>query len=99
MGIGFDETSITGVMRQQIAGDLIMDGDAGYGKARRVWNGMIDRRPRAIVPASEVGDIGPGVALAPQHGPRLARRRGGPHAARPRAGARGPGPPPRAPRA
>jgi FAD/FMN-containing dehydrogenase len=53
MGIGFDETSITGVMRQQIAGDLIMDGDPGYGKARRVWNGMIDRRPRAIVRASD----------------------------------------------
>ena len=30
MGIGFDETSMTGVMRQQIAGDLIMDGDPGY---------------------------------------------------------------------
>ena len=51
MGIGFDETSMTGVMRHQIAGDLIMDGDPGYGQARRVWNGMIDRRPRAIVRA------------------------------------------------
>jgi hypothetical protein len=27
MGIGFDETSMTGVMRHQIAGDLIMDRD------------------------------------------------------------------------
>jgi hypothetical protein len=27
MGIGFDETSMTGVMRHRIAGDLIMDGD------------------------------------------------------------------------
>jgi hypothetical protein len=40
MGIGFDETSITGLMRQQIAGDLIMDGDPGYDEARRVWNGL-----------------------------------------------------------
>jgi hypothetical protein len=32
MGIGFDETSMTGVMRHQIAGDLIMDGDPGYGE-------------------------------------------------------------------
>ena len=77
MGIGFDETSITGVMRQQIAGDLIMDGDPGYDEARRVWNGMIDRRPRAIVRASEVGDIGPAVALAREHGLRLAVRGGG----------------------
>src|SRR5262249_58317797 len=98
MGIGFDETSITGVMRQQIAGDLIMDGDAGYGKARRVWNGMIDRRPRAIVRASEVGDIGPVVALAREHGLRLAVRRGGPSLAGPRAvgggGGLAPGAPP-----
>jgi FAD/FMN-containing dehydrogenase len=77
MGIGFDETSITGVMRQQIAGDLIMDGDPGYDEGRRVWNGMVDRRPRAIVRASEIGDIGPAVALAREHGLRLAVRGGG----------------------
>jgi hypothetical protein len=77
MGIGFDETSMTGVMRHQIAGDLITDGDPGYDEARRVWNGMIDRRPRAIVRASEVSDIGPAVALAREHGLRLAVRGGG----------------------
>jgi FAD/FMN-containing dehydrogenase len=77
MGIGFDETSMTGVMRHQIAGDLIMDGDPGYDKARRVWNGMIDRRPRAIVRAGAASDIGPAVALAREHGLRLAVRGGG----------------------
>src|SRR5215831_5283735 len=77
MGIGFDETSMTGVVRRQIAGDLITDVDPGYGEARRVWNGMIDRRPRAIVRASEASDIGPAVALAREHGLRLAVRGGG----------------------
>jgi hypothetical protein len=77
MGIGFDETSMTGVMRHQIAGDLIMDGDPGYDEARRVWNGMIDRRPRAIVRAAAASDIGPAVALAREHGLRLAVRGGG----------------------
>jgi FAD/FMN-containing dehydrogenase len=77
MGIGFDETSMTGVMRHQIAGDLIMDGEPGYDEARRVWNGMIDRRPRAIVRAGAASDIGPAVALAREHGLRLAVRGGG----------------------
>ena len=77
MGIGFDETSMTGVMRHQIAGDLIMDGDPGYNEARRVWNSMIDRRPRAIIRASAASDIGPAVALAREHGLRLAVRGGG----------------------
>ena len=77
MGIGFDETSMTGVTRRQIAGDVIAGGDPGYDEARRVWNGMIDRRPRAIVRASEASDIGPAVALAREHGLRLAVRGGG----------------------
>ena len=58
MGIGFDETSMTGVMRHQIAGDLIIDGDPGYNEARRVWNSMIDRRPRAIIRASAASALG-----------------------------------------
>src|SRR5262249_57074844 len=90
MGIGFDETSITGVMRQQIAGDLITDVDPGYGEARRVWNGMIDRRPRAIVRASEASDIRPAIAPAREHGLRPAGPRGGPNPARHRAAGRGP---------
>jgi hypothetical protein len=52
MGIGFDETSMTGVMRHQIAGDLIMDGDPGYDDGRRVW-----ARRRAAGPSTARGPV------------------------------------------
>jgi hypothetical protein len=93
MGIGFDETSMTGVTRRQIAGDVIAGGDPGYDEARRVWNGMIDRRPRAIVRASEASDIGPAVALSREHG-FAGRPRRRPQRGRSRDGGRGPGPRP-----
>ena len=82
MSIGFGETSINGLMRhqlagQQIAGDVVVAGDPGYDEARRVWNGMIDRRPRAIVRAGAISDIGPAVTLAREQGLPLAVRGGG----------------------
>jgi hypothetical protein len=34
-------------LRQVLRGDLVTAHDPDYDTARRVWNGVIDRRPRA----------------------------------------------------
>ena len=40
-----------------LRGTLRKPGDTGYDEARQVWNGMIDKRPAAIVEATGVADV------------------------------------------
>jgi FAD/FMN-containing dehydrogenase len=40
-----------------LSGHLIEPGDLAYDQARRVWNGMIDRRPAAIARCATVTDV------------------------------------------
>jgi FAD/FMN-containing dehydrogenase len=44
-------------LRAALSGHLIEPGDSGYDQARRVWNGMIDRRPAAIARCATVTDV------------------------------------------
>ena len=64
-------------LRDEIEGAVIEPGADGYDDARRVWNGMIDRRPAAIVRAASVGDIAPTIRRARELGLPLAVRGGG----------------------
>lgn len=50
---------------------------AGYEKLRRVWNGLADRRPAAIVRASSLSDVQHTVRVAAEHEALLAVRCGG----------------------
>ena len=43
-------------LRGRLAGALVEPGDADYDRARRVWNGLIDARPRALVRAGDLAD-------------------------------------------
>lgn len=64
-------------LRARLEGTLLEPGEPGYDAARAVWNGMIDRFPRAIVRAGSVADIAPTVEAARETGLRLAVRGGG----------------------
>jgi FAD/FMN-containing dehydrogenase len=64
-------------LRGRLTGDLIDRSDPRYDEARRVWNGMINRRPIAVVQAGSSADIAPTLALASQQGLPLAVRGGG----------------------
>jgi hypothetical protein len=43
--------------RASLRGELIEPGDAGYEEARKVYNRMIDRRPRLIARCADVADV------------------------------------------
>jgi FAD/FMN-containing dehydrogenase len=69
--------SLLSRLRTTITGDLIDRSHPDYDDARRVWNGMIDRRPIAVVRAASVADIAPTLALAAEQNLPLAVRGGG----------------------
>jgi FAD/FMN-containing dehydrogenase len=58
-------------------GALIRPGDTGYESARRVWNGMIDRRPQVIARCTGVADVKAAITFAREHELLTAVRGGG----------------------
>jgi hypothetical protein len=44
-------------LRISFRGELIEPGDPGYDSARKVYNGMIDKRPRLIARCTDVADV------------------------------------------
>ncbi len=64
-------------LRAQLLGSLIEPEDPLYEDARKIWNGMIDLYPRAVVRAGSVADIDAVLATARDTGLPLALRGGG----------------------
>jgi hypothetical protein len=64
-------------LRSRFRGDLIAPGDAAYDGARKVYNGMIDRRPALIARCVDVADVMAAVSFARAKGLLLAVRGGG----------------------
>ena len=50
-----------------LRGRLLRPGDGGYDEARKVWNGMIDRRPALIARCAGVADVIAAVRFARAH--------------------------------
>ena len=61
----------------QISGEVLRPGDPGYEKARRIHNGMIDKRPAVIVRCRTAADVVAAVASAQGSGLEISVRGGG----------------------
>ena len=69
---------IVGELRAELQGALLVPGEIGYAKARRVWNGAIDRRPGLIAQCASAADVVKAVNFA-REGNLLTAVRGGGH--------------------
>jgi FAD/FMN-containing dehydrogenase len=67
--------------RHRLRGSLIDPDDMDYEQARKVWNGMIDKRPALIARCTGVADVVASIAFARQHDLLVAIRCGSHNAA------------------
>jgi FAD/FMN-containing dehydrogenase len=64
-------------LAERLVGDVIAPDHAEYEAARRVWNGMIDKRPAAIARCAGAGDVAEAIRFATEYDLPLAVRGGG----------------------
>jgi FAD/FMN-containing dehydrogenase len=76
LGAGLTEETVQ-QFKHSLRGALLQPGEAGYDEARRVWNGMIDRKPALIARCAGVADVIGGVNFARTHHLLLSVRGGG----------------------
>jgi len=76
-----DVGGIASSVRQELGpglrGDVICPGDHGYDTARAVFNGMIDRRPLAVIRSVDASDVVRCIAFVRRHDLPLSVRGGG----------------------
>jgi len=65
-------------LRRALSGQVFVPDDAGYDKARVVWNAAIDRHPAVIVRCMNAADVSAAVGFARTRGLEIAVR-GGAH--------------------
>src|SRR5438876_3696204 len=75
-GSGLDENVIED-FRKSVRGALLRPQDGGYDEARKVWNGMADKRPGLIVQCAGVADVIRAVDFARNNRLLVAVRGGG----------------------
>src|SRR5258708_17321521 len=63
--------------KASLRGELLGPGDAGYDEARKIWNGMIDKRPALIARCAGVADVISCVNFARANNVLVAVRGGG----------------------
>jgi FAD/FMN-containing dehydrogenase len=71
------DKDVRGDLSARFSGELLLPGDAGYDRARRVHNGLIDKRPAVIARCLGAADIADAVNFARARGLEIAVRGGG----------------------
>ena len=61
----------------RFAGEIVLPQDSAYEDARRVWNGMVDRRPAVIARCTDTDDVAAAIGAARDSGLPLSVRGGG----------------------
>jgi hypothetical protein len=64
-------------LARSFRGELLLPSSPGYGAARRIWNGAIDRNPACIARTTGVADVVGAVRFARDHDLEIAVRGGG----------------------
>jgi FAD/FMN-containing dehydrogenase len=77
MVMAVDGEALANDLKARVRGPLLVPGDPAYDEARSVWNGMIDRRPAAIVRCLGVADVIACVDVARARGVDLCIKGGG----------------------
>jgi FAD/FMN-containing dehydrogenase len=72
----FEKTAIE-TLKASLQGELLQPEDEGYDSARKIWNGMINRKPALIVRCAGVDDVINAVNFARTHHLLVAVRGGG----------------------
>ncbi|MFJ3585400.1 FAD-binding oxidoreductase [Streptomyces sp. NPDC090127] len=74
--IGVPPAALAG-LREDLAGEVCVPGDPGYDDARKIHNGMIDRRPAVIAQCATAEDVGNAVVFGRETELPVAVRGGG----------------------
>ena len=64
-------------LKAGLRGQLVSPGDEGYDRARKLWNGMFDRRPALIARCAGAADVIRAVSFARDNRLAVAVRGGG----------------------
>src|SRR5439155_21322231 len=66
-GISMPDAAAVQALKPALRGQVIQPADAEYDAARKVYNGMIDRKPRLIARCTDVADVISAVNFARDH--------------------------------
>ena len=64
-------------LKKSVSGQVVLPDDANYDEVRKIWNGMIDRRPAAIVQCAEANDVPIALRFSREQGKRFSIRGAG----------------------
>lgn len=77
MAIAQLDDGIISEFSNRFRGELIRPGDGNYDEARKIWNGMINRRPALITRCKNADDVASAIAFARKNRLAIAVRGGG----------------------